>query len=139
MRRYLILAVPLLVLTLAIIAFAQEQLSGGARQRAVTALSGRPLALPPGSYLLATWVLEAIGLTALFLLVQRRGRPWWLDGAMTGGIAWVFRGPLLVVTVVGLARVPRAPWWSLSVGWLVAYLLCGLVLARLALALEIER
>ena len=52
---------------------------------------------------LATWSLEAVGLSALFLMIHARSGARWLTGLLAGWIAWVFRGPLLVVSVVGIA------------------------------------
>ena len=85
----------------------------------------------PGYVSLATWSLEALGLAALFLLVHGRG--WgWTSGLLTGWIAWVFRGPLLVVAVVGFAGLSPRPWWSLAFSWWVLYSLCGLLLSGVA-------
>jgi hypothetical protein len=80
---------------------------------------------------LATWALEALALSTLFVLVHGRG---WggVSGLLTGWIAWVFRGPLLVVTVAGHAGLPPAPWWSLAFRWWVLYSLCGLLLGVIA-------
>jgi hypothetical protein len=98
------------------------------------------LELPP-ALVLGSWILECVGLAALFLLVHRGqtrgrtpgggGRPSlatdMLDGALTGWIAWVFRGPLLVLTLVS-AGVPRDPWWHITLVWLILYTACGLLL-----------
>jgi len=92
----------------------------------------------PASLVLGSWVLECVGLTALFLLIQKGGgeglslRSNLLDGLLAGWIAWVFRGPLLVLTLVGAAGVPRDPWWHITVVWLVLYTACGLLLGMLA-------
>jgi hypothetical protein len=85
----------------------------------------------PGWVRLATWALESLALSTLFVLVQGRG---WggVSGLLTGWIAWVFRGPLLVVTVAGYAGLPSAPWWSLAFRWWVLYSLCGLLLGVIA-------
>ena len=105
MKRFLLLALPLLILTMAVFRFALETL-GMAPDPA--ALSRSDAAELPGWVTLATWALEAVGLASLFLLIQgRNGR--WLAGLLTGWIAWVFRGPLLVVTVAGLAHLPPGP------------------------------
>lgn len=87
----------------------------------------------PQWVMLATWTLEAVGLAALFLLIQGRGGRW-IAGLLTGWIAWVFRGPLLVVTVAGLAGLPPGPWWSMVLSWWVLYTLCGLLLGGVAAA-----
>lgn len=97
------------------------------------ALSRHGVAGLPQWVTLATWALESIGLAALFLMIQgRSGR--WLAGLLTGWIAWVFRGPLLVVTVAGLAGLPPGPWWSMALSWWVLYTLCGLLLGGVAVA-----
>lgn len=85
----------------------------------------------PAYVQLATWSLEALGLTALFLLVHTRNGGW-TSGLLTGWIAWVFRGPLLVVTVVGLAALPPRPWWNVTFSWWILYSLCGLLLSGVA-------
>ncbi len=91
----------------------------------------------PGWVVLATWFLEAVALTALFLMIQGRGGRW-TTGLLTGWIAWVFRGPLLVVTVAGLAGLPPGPWWTLALSWWVLYTLCGLVLGGVASAAGLQ-
>lgn len=92
----------------------------------------------PAAVMLATWVLEAVALSALYLLIQGRGGGRLLNGLLTGWIAWVFRGPLLVVTVVGLAGLPRGPWWALSFSWLVLYTVCGLILGGASAAAGLQ-
>jgi len=86
--------------------------------------------------LLGTWLFEACGLVALYLLVEGRSRHRWLDGLMAGWAAWIFRGPLLVVTVVVAAGRPQAPWFRLALGWWVLYTVCGLALAAVSRATE---
>jgi len=130
LRRFLIFALPLLVLTMALFSFALEAL-GMAPDPALLSRSG--IAPLPGWVVLATWVLEAVGLAALFLLIQGRGGRF-LAGLLTGWIAWVFRGPLLVVTVAGLAGLPPGPWWTMAFSWWVLYSLCGLLLGGAAAA-----
>ncbi len=139
MRRFLLLALPLVLLAIALFHFALEAL-GLADGAALTApvagalggaLGGQGAAsLLPAWALAGTWVLEAVALTALFLLVQARGA-WWLDGLLAGWIAWVFRGPLLVVTLVAATGVRPGPWWTLAFYWFVLYSLCGLLLGAL--------
>ncbi len=54
-------------------------------------------------------------------------------------MAWIFRGPVLVLTVAEtLGRGPD-PWWSLSLRWLALYSLAGLLLALLARRLGVQR
>jgi hypothetical protein len=90
-----------------------------------------PLHLP-ARYQLGLWLLEALGLSLLFLLLQGAGRSRWAAGVAAGWIGWVFRGPAVVLTVVAAAGLPREPWWTLALGWLGLYTACGLVLALVA-------
>lgn len=129
MRRFLFFALPLLVLLMALFDFALVAF-GLPQGELVTRLAGGSGF--PGWAVLGTWALQALALTALFLLVLDRSGGTWSAGLLAGWIAWVFRGPLLVVTVVGLAGLPPRPWWSLAVAWLVLYSLCGLLLGGLA-------
>jgi hypothetical protein len=133
LRRFLLFALPLLVLAMALFHFGLEVLGVAPDPQA---LSRSGAARLPAGVMLATWVLEALGLSALFLLVYgRNGRSGrWLAGLLTGWIAWVFRGPLLVVTVAGLAGLPPGPWWSLAFSWWILYTLCGLLLGAVAAA-----
>lgn len=141
MKRFLIFALPLLVLTMALFHFALEAfgLTAGAPRlaglgAAVTPTPGILPVLPglvPSWAILGTWCLEALGLAALFLLVHGRPGASWANGLLSGWIAWVFRGPLLVVSVTG-AGLPPGPWWAAALSWWVLYSLCGLLLGVLA-------
>jgi hypothetical protein len=51
---------------------------------------------------------------------------------LAGWIAWVFRGPLLVLTLVGAAGIARDPWWGTTVVWLGLYSACGVLLGLVA-------
>lgn len=93
-----------------------------------------PLKLSAGG-----WLIESLALTALFLLVQGRSGAWWMDGLVAAAIAWVFRGPVLVLSIVSLSRLDTDPWWPMSLRWLVLYAFCGLVLASVARAVGVER
>jgi hypothetical protein len=135
LRRFLILALPLLVLTMGLFRFAQEMLKVAPDP---AALSRSGAFVLPAWVTFATWILEAVGLSALFLLIQGRGGSRWAAGLLTGWIAWVFRGPLLVVTVVGLAGLPPRPWWGLAFSWWILYTLCGLVLGTAAAAASLQ-
>lgn len=128
LRRFLLLALPLLILTMGLFQFAMEML--GLQVDPSRLAPGGGIALP-GYVTLATWGLEALGLAALFLLVHGRNGGW-TSGLLTGWIAWVFRGPLLVVAVVGLAGLPPRPWWALALSWWVLYSVCGLLLSGVA-------
>lgn len=131
MRKFLIFSIPLLILAMALFHFALEALGRVPDPAALSPAAGRAL---PGWVALATWGLEALSLSALFLLIYNRSGLRMLSGLLTGWIAWVFRGPLLVVTVVGLAGLPPAPWWGMAFGWWVLYTLCGLLLGGAAAA-----
>jgi hypothetical protein len=131
LRRFLAFALPLLVLTMALFRFALEVLGRAPDPALLSPSGGGPL---PGWVILATWGLEALGLAALYLLIQGHGGRRWLSGLLAGWIAWVFRGPLLVVSVVGLAGLPPGPWWAMAFSWWVLYTLCGLLLGGAAAA-----
>lgn len=131
MRRFLFLALPLLVLAMAIYGFALEAF-GMAPDPVLLSPSAPPRL--PGWVPLATWGLESIGLAALFLMIQGRGGSRLVSGLLTGWIAWVFRGPLLMVTVVSLAGLAPGPWWALVFSWWVLYTICGLLLGVVAVS-----
>lgn len=73
----------------------------------------------PPMLLLASFCLEACGLIALFLLIERRSQRWWLDGLLAGWVAWIFRGPLLVMILVLVARQSQEIWWMMIFSWLL--------------------
>lgn len=137
MLRFLLLAFTLLLLTMAVFAFALDSFGLLPASRQVNFGLGR--AQMPASTVLGTWALESVGLIAFYLLVQGRATAWWLDGLATGWVAWVFRGPLLVVTVVGAARLAPDPWWSMALGWLLVYSLCGLMVAAVGRSVRLGR
>ncbi|MCZ6725721.1 MAG: hypothetical protein O7A98_00015 [Acidobacteria bacterium] len=128
MLRFLLLAVFSSVLLLGTATLAFDALDGGS--------FGRRL---DGSVVLGGWLLEAMALTALFLLIQGRGGSWWLDGLLTAGLAWIFRGPVLVLQVAEVLGGSSGRWWQLSQQWLLIYALCGLLLAFLARQLGVRR
>ncbi len=126
LSRFLALSIALLVLVMALFQFGLE------------ALGWLPVGAPPPPpprVQLGAWGLEALGLAALFLLIQREGGVSWFTGLMTGWIAWVFRGPLLVVSVAAAGLDPK-PYWGMSFRWWVLYSTCGLVLGILARPVE---
>ncbi len=132
MLRFIAYAVPLLILLLALFGFTVELLDAEPRKGSVIRLALFEQPRVPGQLVIGTWLVEASGLIALFLLAQGRFAAWWLDGLVAGWIAWIFRGPLLVITIVVAARQPQDPWWKLAFGWWVLYSVCGLSLAILA-------
>lgn len=131
LRKFLIFSIPLLILAMALFHFALEALGRVPDPAALSPAAGRSV---PGWVALATWGLEALSLSALFLLIYNRSGLRMLSGLLTGWLAWVFRGPLLVVTVVSLAGLPASPWWGMAFGWWVLYTLCGLLLGGAAAA-----
>jgi hypothetical protein len=135
LRRFLIFSIPLLILAMALFQFALEALGKAPDPSALSPSGGRDL---PGWVSLATWGLEALSLSALFLLIHGQSGRRWMAGLLTGWIAWVFRGPLLVVTVVGLAGLPAAPWWGMAFGWWILYTVCGLLLGGAAAAAGLQ-
>lgn len=130
--RFVTYALPLLVLLLALFGFAVELLDAEPRAGSVIRLALFEQPRVPALLVLGAWLVEASGLLALFLLAQGRCGAWWLDGLVTGWLAWIFRGPLLVMTIVVAVRQPHHPWWALAFGWWVLYSVCGLTLAWLA-------
>jgi len=132
LRRFLLFALPLLVLAMALFNFALEAFGLAPDPALLARLGGAGSHDLPGWVVLGTWCLEALGLSALFLLIHGRQGQEILYGLLTGWIAWVFRGPLLVVAVVGLGGVKPGPWWSMTFSWFVLYSLCGLLLGALA-------
>jgi hypothetical protein len=129
LRRFLVLALPAIVLAMALFRFAVE-----ASGRAPALLSAAPELRQHPVLVILTWLLEAVALSALYLLVHASGGSRLLNGVLTGWIAWVFRGPLLVIAVVTLAGQPAAPWWGLTFSWWVLYTICGLLLGVVAAA-----
>lgn len=134
MRRFLFFAIPLLILTMGLFQFAQEALGLQLDPRQLSPSGGIEL---PAWVQLATWGLEALGLASLYLLIHggsgREGGGC-ITGLLAGWIAWVFRGPLLVVTVVGFTGLAPGPWWTLAFSWWILYSLCGLLLGGVARA-----
>lgn len=123
--RFLILAFPLVLLTIAVGHFAGEAAG---------------LAFPvdlPAPYLLGRWLLEATGLVALYVLVHERGLGRWLSGLAACWTAWLFRGPVLMLTVGGSSRLSSAGWWRLLAAWLALYTVCALAMALVARSLEV--
>jgi hypothetical protein len=129
LRRFLVLALPALVLVMALFRSAVEALG-----RAPALLGAAPELRQHAVVVILTWLLEAVALAALYLLVQGSGGSRLLNGVLTGWIAWVFRGPLLVISVATLAGQPAGPWWSLTFSWWVLYTICGLLLGVVAAA-----
>ena len=134
MLRFPLLSILVLVLLMAVFAFTMDQLGLLPRTADVDFRFG--IGHLPVRTVIATWVLEAMALTALFLIVQGRFGSWWLDGLAAGWLGWTFRGPLLVLTATGAARLDPDPWWHMVLAWWVLYSLCGLAAGALARGLH---
>ena len=138
MLRFVTYALPLLILLLALFGLAVEMLDVEPSRGSVIKLALLDQEALPAQLVFGTWLVEASGLLALFLLAQGRCGTWWLDGLVAGWLGWIFRGPLLVVTIVVAARQPHHAWWTLAFGWWVLYSVCGLALAILARRTELD-
>lgn len=136
--RFTAYAIPLLILLLALFGVVVEVLDLEPARGAVVRLGVFEQARMPASFALVAWTMEACGLLALYLIVQGRSGAWWLDGVTAGWLAWVFRGPLLVVTVTVATRQPQEAWWRIAFGWWVLYTVCGLAMAALYRSLEVD-
>ena len=132
MSRFITYALPLLILLLALFGFTVEIFDAEPRPGSVLRLTLSGTTQVPAGVVLGSWIMEACGLLALYLLARGRFGTWWLDGLLAGSLAWVFRGPLLVMTLTVAVRQPQGPWWTLAFGWWVLYCICGLALALLA-------
>lgn len=130
MRRFLILALPLLVLLIAVFNWTLERLGTVPDFGPLVGWRAGQAGLP-AAYVLGAWTLEALALCAIFLLVAGRGGWALTSGLASGWIAWVFRGPLLVLTVAA-ASGRSASWWPFAWRWFVLYTIAGVLLAVLA-------
>ena len=139
LTRFLILVVPLLLVLFALHAFIMVGMGWGPDTGPLARFGLSPDPNPPMELLLGGWLLESLGLTALFLLIQGRSGSALLDGLATGWVAWIFRGPVLVLTLERWSRLPRDPWWPLAQRWLVLYTICGLTLAFVAHRTDLRR
>jgi hypothetical protein len=130
--RFLALAIPAALLVLVAVAAGAAALELGPDS---APLAGRGVAravpLPPGLQL-AGVAFEAVALVALFLLIEGRSGSPLLDGVSAGLAAWLFRGPLLVLAIATLTRLPTAPFWQLARVELVALPAAGLVVGAVA-------
>jgi hypothetical protein len=92
-----------------------------------------------GSFVLGGWFLQAAGLVALFLLIQGRGGAWWLDGLLASWVAWIFRGPVLLLAIAESQLHLPTPGWSIALRWLVIYTVCGMAVSFVALRMRVHR
>lgn len=134
LSRFLLLAIPLLLMIMALFGLVQELVG----VEAPGGFGWHPRALGV-RVAVGSWILESLALTVLFLLARGRSPSWWLDGLLAGWLAWLFRGPLVILAVASFAGAGLLPWRQLAVGWWVLYSICGLVLALLAHLLETKR
>jgi hypothetical protein len=121
--RFLLLAPPLVLLALGAFHYGGE-------------LLGLSMPRLPALYLLGLWVLEALGLVALFLLVRERLLDRWIAGVASSWAAWIFRGPVLALSSAGGPDGYGAPgggsWGPTVLAWLGLYTVCGLLMASVA-------
>ncbi|HEX2165276.1 MAG TPA: hypothetical protein VHM02_15125 [Thermoanaerobaculia bacterium] len=135
MKRFLLFALPLLLVLFALFSLLLELAGFEPELGPLIGWRAGSYGLP-GGWVLATWALESLALAALYLLVERPTAPRFSTGVLVGWIAWVFRGPLLVITAVGFGDLPAAPWWRLTLRWFVLYTLAGLLLGGLGTLLR---
>ena len=114
MLRFLALALPAALLVLAFAGWAAESLGGAPDHGPLAAL------------------FEATALVAFYLLVEGRTGSPVADGVVAGLAAWLFRGPLLVVAVAALTRLPTDPFWQSARIWLVALPAAGAAVGAVA-------
>lgn len=130
--RFLALALPAALLVLAVAAPIAAALGAEVDTEALATRGvGRPGGLD-ARHQAVVLGFEATALTALFLLVEGRTRSPLLDGLLAGLAAWLFRGPLLVVTVAALTRLPTEPFWQTARIDLVALPVAGLAVGLCA-------
>ncbi|MEM6456695.1 MAG: hypothetical protein AAF772_16510 [Acidobacteriota bacterium] len=130
--RLLLLALPLLLLLFALFGALADVLMRVAAPGAIGPVLRLGAGGMPTTMVLGAWLLESIGLIALFLMLEGRTGSRWADGLMTAWTAWIFRGPLLVLTVVTTGAGRQQAWWSVVFGLWALYTVCGLALAGLA-------
>lgn len=119
MVRFLVLALPLVLLALAGFHFGGEALD-------------LPVPRLPTPFLLGLWILEAAGLVGLFLLVHERHLGRWVAGIASTWTAWIFRGPVLALSAAGLSAPGVGSWGTMVLAWLGLYTVCGLLMAAVA-------
>ncbi len=131
MLRFLLLAFLVLLLGLGLAPFAVGAL-GLAPSAAPLAWAGVAAGRLPGALQVGAWALDALALLVLVLLFRGRGGGWFFEGLAAGLLAWVFRGPLTLLSVVALAHLPREPWGQQARIALVLYPLLALAASALA-------
>lgn len=131
MFRFTVYALPLLLVVLALFGLVVELAGLEPQPDSVLKLAVTSGQRVPLQVVLGAWLLEATGLLALFLLIQGRCGAWLLDGLVAGWLGWIFRGPLLVITIVVATGQPQETWWRMAMAWWVLYTFCGLLLALL--------
>jgi hypothetical protein len=130
--RFLVLALPVAALVLGAVDATAAAL-GLAPDTAPLAARGVARVAPLGRGLeLAAILFEATALVAFYLLVARPGRSPLLDGLAAGFAAWLFRGPLLVLAVATLTRLPTEPFWQLARVGLASLPAAGLAIGAVA-------
>jgi len=130
--RFLVLALPLALLVLALAPVVADLAGAGIDDGPLAARGiARPIPLDLTTRALALG-FEAFALVALYLLIEGRTASRVVDGAVAGFAAWIFRGPLLVLTVATLTRLPLATFWQAARVSLVALPLAGVAVGLVA-------
>jgi len=130
MFRSLLLAFLVLLLAFGVATFVIEK-AGYAPSTAPLAWVGVSAGHLPGALQVGAWALDTLALLLLVLLFRGRGGGWFGEGVAAGLLAWIFRGPLTLLSVVALAHLPGEPWSQQARVGLVVYPLLGLLAARL--------
>ena len=132
MPRFLVLAIPAAMLVLALVAAGAGALGLSPDTHPLDERGiGRPEPLSPAVQI-AGIGFEATALVALFLLLYGRTGSLLYDGVAAGVAAWLFRGPLLVLAVAELTRLPVEPFWQLARIALLALPAAGLTVGFVA-------
>lgn len=130
--RFLALAIPAAFLVLIAVGAGAESVGVAPDRGPLLARGvGRPEP-PPAALALTAALFEATALVALFLLVHGRTGSALLDGLAVGLAAWLFRGPLVVVAIGALTRLPTEPFWELARVSLVALPAAGVAIGAIA-------
>jgi hypothetical protein len=138
-KRFLALAIPVALLVLALCGAGASAMGLAPDTHPLDERGiGRPEPLGP-AVAIAGLAFEATALVALFLLVHGRTGSLVYDGLAAGVAAWLFRGPLLVLAIAELTRLPVAPFWQLARVALVALPTAGLAVGTIARASGLGR
>jgi len=134
MLRFLALALPLAVLLLAAASFAVKAAGLEPDIEPLVLLGVARPAGPAPALAIAALVFQALALVAAVALLAGRSSHLWLDGLAAGLVAWLFRGPLLVLTIEAWTRLPERTFRQIARNDLLTY-----PLVAVAIALAVRR